>query len=101
MNPKNPMNFPIDREEMIRLTREGMENTMRFFMTMNENLLKMTDWQRDAINETNKKTVEVMNKSYEEFQKQNRVVLSRIEQVCHQALETVAPVTPKTMEEGK
>ncbi|MBF0499875.1 MAG: hypothetical protein HQM09_07070 [Candidatus Riflebacteria bacterium] len=69
----------FDRDEMIRLSREGMENSMRFFMTLNENIVKLADMSRDAINETSKKNLEMINKAFDEYQKNNRVVTSRIE----------------------
>jgi hypothetical protein len=95
---KPTMTQMFDREEMIRLTREGMENTLRFYNSFNENLLKISDWQREAINENNTRAVEMMNKSYDEYQKNSRVIMSRIETVCREALDKTAP---KAKESGK
>lgn len=92
-------NTPIDREEMMRLTREGMEQTLRFYLTMNENLLKMADWQRETITQANQQGVEMLNKAFDEYQKNSRVVLSRLETMIRQAAETAT--TPKTKEHGK
>ncbi|MFZ2957868.1 MAG: hypothetical protein WA705_13355 [Candidatus Ozemobacteraceae bacterium] len=87
----------FDRDEMIRLSREGMENSMRFFMTFNENIVKLADMQRDAINETTKKNLEMINKAYEEYQKNNRVVAGRIESFTRDLVNQ----TTKTQEQGK
>ncbi|NLI77436.1 MAG: hypothetical protein GX442_13470 [Candidatus Riflebacteria bacterium] len=92
-------NTPIDREEMMRLTREGMEQTLRFYLTMNENLLKMADWQRETVTQANQQGVEMLNKAYDEYQKNSRVVLSRLESMIRQATETAT--TPKAKEHGK
>ncbi len=88
----------FDREEMMRLTREGMEQTLRFYMTMNENLLKMAEWQKDAVNQANQQGVEMLNKAYNEYQKNSRVVLSRLESMIRQAAEQM---TPKPKEHEK
>ena len=85
--------FPFDRDEMMRLGREGMEQTMRFYMTMNENLLKLADMQKDALNQANQRTVETLNKAYEEYQKNSRVAFSRMESLIHTALEHAYPKT--------
>jgi hypothetical protein len=77
----------FDRDEMVRLTREGMENSMRFFMTMNENLLKINDAQKETINEASKKSLELVNKSLDEYQKNTRVILSRMESMWKQVIE--------------
>ena len=87
----------FDRDEMIRLSREGMENSMKFFMTLNENIVKMSDMQREAINETTKKNLEMINKAYEEYQKNNRVVSSRVEQLCRDMMNQFG----QTKEQGK
>ncbi len=89
----------FDREEMIRLSREGMESSMRFFNTLNENILKMGEWQKEVVNETVKRNLETMNKAYDEYQKQQRVILNRIETACRDALKTAD--APKTHENGK
>jgi len=85
--------FPFDRDEMMRLGREGMEQTMRFYMNMNENLLKLADMQKDALNQANQRTVETLNKAYEEYQKNSRVAFSRMESLIHTALEHADPKT--------
>jgi predicted metalloprotease len=77
----------FDREEMVRLTREGMENSMRFFMTMNENLIKVNDVQKETINEAAKKSLELVNKSLDEYQKNTRIILSRMETMWKQVLD--------------
>ncbi len=92
-------NTPFDREEMMRLTREGMEQTLRFYLTMNENLLKMADWQRETVNQASQQGIELLNKAYDEYQKNSRVVLSRLESMIRQAAETAA--APQAKEHGK
>ena len=84
-------NKMFDREEMIRLTREGMENSMRFFMTVNENVIKMNDLQRETINEATKKNLEMVNKACEDYQKNTRIIMSRIESMWHQVLDQTTP----------
>ena len=84
-------NKMFDREEMIRLTREGMENSMRFFMTLNENVIKMNDLQRETVNEATKKSLEMVNKACEDYQKNTRIIMSRIESMWHQVLEQTTP----------
>ena len=79
----------FDRDEMIRLSREGMENSMRFFLTLNENIVKIAETQREAINDATKKNLEMLNKAYEEYQKNNRVVTSRIEQFTREMVQNV------------
>ncbi len=86
----NPMTQMFDREEMIRLSREGMENSLRFFNTLNENILKMQDWQREQINEATKRNLETLNKACEEYQKNTRIIMSRIESSCQQVIQQVA-----------
>ncbi len=81
----------FDREEMMRLTREGMENSLRFFLTINENLLKMGEWQMENLTEHNKRAVETINKAYEEHQKVSRVIMGRIETVCREIIKQAAP----------
>ncbi|RCK80115.1 MAG: hypothetical protein OZSIB_3619 [Candidatus Ozemobacter sibiricus] len=88
----------FDREEMMRLTREGMEQTLRFYMTMNEQLLKMAEWQKDAVNQANQQGIEMLNKAYDEYQKNSRVVLTRLEAMIRQAAEQTAP---KAKEQGQ
>ncbi|MFZ2957869.1 MAG: hypothetical protein WA705_13360 [Candidatus Ozemobacteraceae bacterium] len=88
----------FDRDEMIRLSREGMENSMRFFMTLNENIVKLSDMQRDTINETTKKNLEMINKSYEEYQKNSRVVAGRVETFYRDLMNQIVT---KTQETGK
>lgn len=90
----------FDREEMLRLTREGMEQTMRFYMTMNENLLKLAEMQKDAVNQANQRTIETMNKAYEEYQKNSRVAFSRMESLIHAAVDHATPKA-KDKDHGK
>ncbi len=81
----------FDRDEMFRLSREGMENSLRFFLTINENLLKMGEWQMENLTEHNKRAIETINKAYDEHQKNSRIIMSRIETVVR---EIIAKVTP-------
>ncbi|MBF0543309.1 MAG: hypothetical protein HQM08_02690 [Candidatus Riflebacteria bacterium] len=87
----NRMNQLFDRDQMIQVAREGMENAFRFFMTFNENVVKMTQTQREVINETTKKSLEVVNKAYEEYQKNNRIITSHIENFCQEMTEKACP----------
>ena len=87
MEPKNL----FDRDEMIRLSREGMENTMKFYLSFNENILKMAEMQRDAMNEGNRKAIETVNKAFDEYQKHNRVILHQIEENVKNLTEKVTP----------
>ena len=91
-------NTPFDRDEMMRLSREGMEQTMRFSLTLNENLLKMAEWQKETVTQANRQGVEMLNNAYDEYQKNSRVVLSRLESTIRQAAEHA---TPKTKEQGR
>ncbi|MBF0407640.1 MAG: hypothetical protein HQM10_09820 [Candidatus Riflebacteria bacterium] len=93
----NLLNY-FDRDEMIRVTREGIENSLRFYMTLNENIVKMTDLQKDAINETTKKSLESLNRSYEEYQKNHRIITSRVESFYRDMVEKAAPKKEKTQE---
>lgn len=85
--PTNPMAQMFDREEMIRLSREGMENSLRFFATLNENILKLQEWQREQINDATRRQLETMNQAVEEYQKNTRIIMSRIETVCRQMVD--------------
>ena len=81
------MNQLFDQDQMVRLSREGMENAVRFFMTFNENLIKMTDIQKNLIVDANQKYVETINKAYEEYRKNTQVVNSHIENFVKTATE--------------
>ena len=81
----------FDREEMMRLTNEGMEASMRFFLTINENALKMAGWQVETMNDQNKKAMETMNDAYDQYQKNSRAIMSRIETVCQDAIKNIIP----------
>lgn len=85
-------NKMFDREEMLKLSREGMEQSMRFFMTLNETILKIGDQQRELVNETTKKNIELLNKAYEEYQKNSRVVLGRMESMWQHAVDQATKV---------
>ena len=93
----NLLNY-FDRDEMIRVTREGIENSLRFYMTLNENIVKMTDLQKDAITETTKKSLETLNRSYEEYQKNHRIITSRVESFYRDMVEKSAPKKEKAQE---
>ena len=81
----------FNKDEMIRATREGMENSMKFFMTMNENLIKFSDLQRETANEATKKSIEMANKACEDYQKNTRIVVSHIENMWKNAIDQLAP----------
>lgn len=81
----------FDRDELFRLSREGMENSLRFFLTINENLLKMGEWQMQNLTEHNKRAIETINKAYDEHQKNSRIIMSRIETVVREMIDKVAP----------
>ncbi|MBI3037988.1 hypothetical protein HYY75_02900 [bacterium] len=81
------MNSMFNRDEMIRLSREGMESSLRFFMTLNENVLRMGDTQREMVNDASKKYFDMINQAYEQYQKNNRVILGQIENMCRTAME--------------
>jgi hypothetical protein len=83
MTPKT-----FDRDEMIRLTRDGMEHSLKFFLNLNESVLKMGETHREAAIQANRQALELMNKSYEEYQRTSRVILSRIEENCKSLLQT-------------
>ncbi len=84
----NPL---FDRDEMIRLSREGLENSLKFYTTLTENVTKIADMQREAYNETAKKQIEMVNKAYEDYQKNTRVVMHHFENVWRQVIEQAAP----------
>lgn len=88
----------FDREEMIRLSREGMENSIRFFLTLNENILKMGEWHKDFVEETTRRNLEVVNKAFDEYQKNSRVICSRIESVCRTAIDQISHPREKAQE---
>ncbi|HEY9069378.1 MAG TPA: hypothetical protein VIV61_03920 [Candidatus Ozemobacteraceae bacterium] len=90
MNPTNPTPL-FDRDEMIRLSREGLENAMKFYTTLTENITKIADMQRDAYNDTAKKQIEMVNKAYEDYQKNTRVVMHHFENVWRQVIEQASP----------
>lgn len=81
----------FDREEMMKLTREGIDQSIRFYMTVNETLLKIGEQQREVLSETVKKNIELMNKAGEEYQKNTRIILSRMESVWQEAIEQITP----------
>ena len=85
------MNKMFDREEMMKLTREGMEQSIRFYMTINETLLKIGEQQREVLSETVRKNLDLMNKSGEEYQKNTRIILSRMETMWHEAMDQATP----------
>ncbi|MBF0545123.1 MAG: hypothetical protein HQM08_11845 [Candidatus Riflebacteria bacterium] len=87
------INKLFDRDEMIRITREGLENSMKFYMTLNENIVKISDLQKETINDTTKKNLEMLNKTYDEFQRNHRIITSRVETFYRDLLDKVA--TPK------
>ncbi|MBF0408827.1 MAG: hypothetical protein HQM10_15880 [Candidatus Riflebacteria bacterium] len=86
----------FDRDEMIRVTREGIENSLKFYMTLNENIVKLTDLQKEAVNDTTKKNLETLNKTYEEFQKNHRIITSRIETFYRDMFSKIAPEKEET-----
>lgn len=92
------MNKMFDRDEMMRLSREGMENSMKFFMTVNENLFKVQDFQREALNEATKKNLELLNKTCEDYQKNTRIIVGRIETMWNQVSEQVNNTKEKAAE---
>ncbi len=81
------MNHVYDRDELMRLTREGMENSMKFFMSMNENIIKVSEQQREAINANTNKNLETINKACEDYQRNTRVILSRMETLWNQVID--------------
>ncbi|MBF0543310.1 MAG: hypothetical protein HQM08_02695 [Candidatus Riflebacteria bacterium] len=87
------LNKIFDRDEMVRVARTGIENSLKFYMTLNENIVKLSDLQKETINETTKKNLEALNKTYDEFQKNHRVLTSRVETFYRDLLEKV--ITPK------
>ncbi len=95
-NWTNPMTNLFDRDEVARIVRTGLENSVKFYTTLNENMIKMTEWQREQINETTQRHVEIINKSCEEYQKNSRVLISRIESICQKIVEQTVPATEKS-----
>ncbi|MBF0545124.1 MAG: hypothetical protein HQM08_11850 [Candidatus Riflebacteria bacterium] len=83
------INKLFDRDEMIRIAREGLENSMKFYMTLNENIVKMGDLQKEALNETTKKNLEMLNKTFDEFQKNHKTVTTKVETFYRDLLEKV------------
>lgn len=71
----------FDREEMLRLSKQGMENSLRFFMTLTENVLKLGETQKDTLNEASRRQIDLVNKSFEEYQKSTRTITTGFERV--------------------
>lgn len=69
----------FDRDEVSRLSRQGMENSLRFFMTLTENALKLGEIQKDTMNEASRRQIDLVNKSFEEFQKNARSIMTGVE----------------------
>ena len=88
----------VDPKELIALSRAGIETTMRFYLNLNENIMRMSSIQRDAINESNKKAIEMVNTSFDEFVKQNRIINGRIEENVKSLLEKSVPTTERSAE---
>ncbi|HOT26865.1 MAG TPA: hypothetical protein PLU72_01675 [Candidatus Ozemobacteraceae bacterium] len=72
----NPL---FDRDEVLRLSRQGMENSLRFYMTLTENALKLGEIQKDTMNEASRRQIDLVNKSFEEYQKSSRTITSGFE----------------------
>ena len=88
----------FDRDEMTRLARENMENALKFYAQCNEQLIKINEWQREQINETTRRQLEAINKACEEYQKNARILTTRMEQVVRNTIDQAAP---KTQESGR
>ncbi len=69
----------FDRDEALRLSRQGMENSLRFFMTLTENVLKLGEIQKDTLNEASRRQIDLVNKSFEEYQKSTRTITAGFE----------------------
>lgn len=69
----------FDRDEVSRLSRQGMENSLRFFMTLTENALRLGEIQKDTMNEASRRQIDLVNKSFEEFQKNARSIMTGVE----------------------
>ena len=86
------MNTTFNQNEMIRLSREGIEQSVKFFMTVNENILKVQETTRENLNEMTRKNLEMFNKTHDEYQKNIRNIMGRIES----GWKTVIEQTQKT-----
>jgi CHASE3 domain sensor protein len=73
------MNTLYKPEELLKLTRSGMEQSIKYFMTINEQVFAMQDKQKETINQTAHQSIELFNKTHDEYQKQIRTVMSQIQ----------------------
>ena len=77
---------PFDPRNVMRLNDQMIENTVKFFMTMNENVLHITD---EKTRTTMQKNLEILNKNFHDYQNMNRDITTRIEDTCRQTLNTL------------
>ena len=84
----NPL---FDREELTRLSRQGMENSLNFFMTLTENALKLGEIQKDTMNEASRRQIALINTSYEEYQKNSRTITTTFEKEWRKIAELAQP----------
>ncbi len=81
----------LDREEVARLSRQGMENSLKFFMTLTENALKLGEIQKDTMNEASRRQIDLITKSYEEYQKNTRTIMTTFENEWRNVMELTQP----------
>lgn len=81
----------FDRDEVLRLSRQGLENSLRFFMTLTENALKLGEVQKDTMNEASRKQIDLINRSFEGYQKTTRTIMATFEKEWRKVAEQVQP----------
>ena len=84
----------FDTNDVIRLNRELIDHTMRFFTTTNEALLQGRLPQTPEI--LPRHVVETITNAVQTFQKTQTDVLHTFEQTFHKVLNTLTPTTPVT-----
>ncbi len=81
----------FDRDELLRLSRQGMENSLRFYMTLTENALKLGEVQKDTMNEASRRQIDLVNKSFEEYQKSTRTITAGFERELRKLADQIQP----------
>lgn len=69
----------LDRDELLRLSKQGMENSLRFFMTLTENALKLGEIQKDTMNEASRRQIDLVSKTFDAYQKNARTITTGFE----------------------
>jgi len=85
----NTTNRPVDKtfdlQEMIRLNREVIDNTVKFFLSLNENLLQIASFTGKP--ESIRNSTEILNRVCEDFRVTHQAITKNVLNTTRQTIE--------------